>query len=296
MKIELGLEMRKRALRVGAAAALCVIAMGMLGPVRAIAQTPLQVAEIVKTLDGNSQAVVGRLTELNRLPAEEWRFHAGDLAHGEAADLDDSSWPVVKAGAAAPQDAVWFRRWIEVPQSLHGYDLTDATVWFRLGATANGPMPEIVYFNGRRVALGDDLEPIVLFDRAKPGDKALVAVKLLHTVDSKNFQGATLKIDFPAGRPNPEVLRQEFLSAALLFPRWRRTTRRKWPRLIARSKPWTWPRSMQMTKRSSTPASVRHGISLSPSSRSCSRPPSNWLVTRTSTRRGSGRGLRRWTW
>ena len=28
-------------------------------------------------------------------------------------------------------------------------------------------MPEILYFNGRRVAMGDDLEPVVLFDGAK---------------------------------------------------------------------------------------------------------------------------------
>jgi alpha-mannosidase len=48
-------------------------------------------------------------------------------------------------------------------------------------------MPEILYFNGRRVAMGDDLEPVVLFDKAKPGDKVTVAVKLLHTVDTKSF-------------------------------------------------------------------------------------------------------------
>jgi alpha-mannosidase len=162
--------------------------------------------------------VVGRLTELNRLPAEDWRFHAGDLAHGEAAELDDSQWQAVKAGAIAPQDAVWFRRSIEVPQTLHGYDLTNARVWFQLTATANGPMPEIVYFNGRRVALGDDLEPIILFDRAKPGDKVLVAVKLLHTVDMKRFRGAELKIDFADDRPNPEDLRLEILTAGALIP------------------------------------------------------------------------------
>ena len=79
-------------------------------------------------------------------------------------------------------------------------------------------MPEILYFNGRRVAMGDDLEPVPLFESAKPGDKVTVAVKLLHTVDMKTFRGATLKIDFPAGRPNPEDLREEFLSAALLVP------------------------------------------------------------------------------
>ncbi len=68
-------------------------------------------------------------------------------------------------------------------------------------------MPEILYFNGRRVALGDDLEPVVLFDNAKPGEKVTVAVKLLHTVDTKTIRAATLKIDFPESRPNPEDLR-----------------------------------------------------------------------------------------
>jgi alpha-mannosidase len=79
-------------------------------------------------------------------------------------------------------------------------------------------MPQILYFNGRRVAMGDDLEPVVLFDSARPGDKVTVAVKLLHTVDTKRFRGATLSIDFPESRPNPEDLRQEFLSATLLVP------------------------------------------------------------------------------
>jgi alpha-mannosidase len=79
-------------------------------------------------------------------------------------------------------------------------------------------MPQIIYFNGRRVALGDDLEPIVLFDQAKPGDKILIAVKLLHTVDTKTFAGAPMKIDFAAGRPNPSDLRLEFLSSAVLIP------------------------------------------------------------------------------
>ncbi|GAC1362164.1 MAG: alpha-mannosidase [Acidobacteriaceae bacterium] len=79
-------------------------------------------------------------------------------------------------------------------------------------------MPQIIYFNSRRVALGDDLEPIVLFDQAKPGDKILVAVKLLHTVDQKTFAGATLKIDFAANRPNPADLRSEMLSTTLLLP------------------------------------------------------------------------------
>ena len=200
------------------AMALSMSFIGVFDGAQAKAQTAEQAAEIVKSLSGPSQAVVARLTALNRLSADEWRFHAGDLAHGESPDLDDSLWQLVKPRMEAPQDAVWFRRWIEVPQSLSGYDLTDARIWFSFSADANGPMPEIIYFNGRRVAMGDDLEPIVLFDKAKPGDKVLVAVKLLHTVDKKTFAGTDLKIDFAENRPNPEDMRLEILSTALLIP------------------------------------------------------------------------------
>ena len=191
---------------------------GVPGQLQAHAQTATQAAQIVKSLGAPAHAVVDRLSELNRLPADEWRYHPGDLAHGESPDVDDSSWQVAKARTETSTEAVWFRRWVEVPQSLHGYDLTGARIWFSFRAGANGPMPEIVYFNGRRVALGDDLEPIVLFDNAKPGEKVLVAVKLLATVDKKTFYSSEMKIDFAESRPNPEDLRIEILSAALIIP------------------------------------------------------------------------------
>ena len=56
-----------------------------------------QAEQAVKTLSTPSQEVIEKLSGLNHLPAEEWRFHAGDVEHGEAVDLDDSSWPIVKA-------------------------------------------------------------------------------------------------------------------------------------------------------------------------------------------------------
>jgi alpha-mannosidase len=200
------------------AVGLCVSAVAFFGLTRADAQSAQQAGEITKSLSANAQSVVQRLSQLDSLPAEEWRFHPGDLAHGESPDLDDSSWKEVKPRTEAGKDAVWFRRTIEVPKSFHGYDLTGARIWFRFEAGANGPMPEIIYFNGRRVALGDDLEPIVLFDKVKPGEKVLVAVKLLNTVDTKTFYGTNLKIDFAEDRPNPEDLRLEILSSTLLIP------------------------------------------------------------------------------
>jgi alpha-mannosidase len=169
-------------------------------------------------LTPESQAVINRLASLSQLPTGAWKMHAGDLPHGESVDLDDSAWPTLAPGTKASTDAVWFRQTFQISDTLHGYDLTGARVWFEFQASANGPIPEILYFNGHRVAMGEDLEPTVLFDDARPGDKVTVAIKLLQTVDEKTIRGATLRIDFPENRPNPDDLRQEFLTAAKLLP------------------------------------------------------------------------------
>jgi len=186
-----------------------------------VAQSVAQRGEMEKAsalLPPDLRAVVDRLGSLHELPAGVWKMHVGDVAHGEDADLDDSGWQPIAMGEKAPNEAVWLRQTIQVPETLNGYDLTGARIWFQIHVSGNGPMPEILYFNGRRVALGEDLEPVVLFDKAQPGEKITVAVKVLHTVDTKTFRGATMRIDYAAGRPNPEDLREEFLSAALLVP------------------------------------------------------------------------------
>jgi alpha-mannosidase len=190
----------------------------LLAPCAIHAQSAKEVSEILHTLSPQSQKTIERLASFDNLPGDAWRYHVGDLAHGEDPALNDSSWPEAKPHSKAPNEAVWYRRMIEVPKTLNGYDLTGARIWFQFRANANGPVPEIIYFNGRRVALGDDLEPIVLFDQARPGDKILVAVKLLQTVDTKNFNSVSTRIEFTKGRPNPSDLRLEFLSTAVLLP------------------------------------------------------------------------------
>jgi len=198
-------------------ACLAVLAGVVLFAGLGTAQTATDSAKIVAYLPADTHVIIDRLSSLSNLPDGVWKMHSGDLAHGEAVDLNESDWQTAAKGSA-PKEALWFRQTFEVPATLHGYDLSGARIWFQFHAYANGPMPEILYFNGRRAAMGDDLEPVVLIDGAKPGYKVTVAVKLLHTVDTKKFQGATLHIDFPPSRPSPEDLREEFLSAALLVP------------------------------------------------------------------------------
>ncbi|WP_260737476.1 alpha-mannosidase [Tunturiibacter lichenicola] len=175
-----------------------------------------------KNLSPSAIAKLHTLETLNSLPAGDWRFHVGDIPHGESTTLDDSSWTLVQTKSKAPHEAVWYRRTIEVPKTLNGYDITGSRVSFQFRSYANGAVPEIVYFNGKRVALGEDLEPIVLFESARPGDKILVAVKLLQTVDDKSFSDVRLDIEpnpnATNGRPSPDDIRIQCITAANLLP------------------------------------------------------------------------------
>jgi alpha-mannosidase len=196
-----------------------LLSVSCLLPALATAQFGQQPPAVQATLDPASTATLDRLGSLGSFPAVPWRFHPADIAHGEDPKLDDSAWPVAKTPRnTTDHEAVWYRARLTVPRTLNGYDLTGARIWLRFDVSANGPMPEILYFDGRRVALGEDLEQTVLFENAKPGDSVLVAVKLLHTNDDKRFNGVQMHIDMAPGRPNPLDLRTQFLVAQKLLP------------------------------------------------------------------------------
>ena len=204
---------------------LCVAALSLAFTILLPAQSFTPIREL-KNLSPGAMDKLHTLETLNALPPQNWRFHAGDLPHGESVLLDDSAWQSLPAPTSqktyikSTKEAVWYRTTIEVPKTLHGYDLTGSRIWFQFRSTANGPMPEIIYVNGRRVALGDDLEPIVLTEPAHPGDKFLVAVKLLHTVDVKTWEGVNLRVE-PSGdskRPDPNDIRVQVITAANLLP------------------------------------------------------------------------------
>jgi len=165
-----------------------------------------------------AQKVIDHLNTLDSISARDWKYHLADIDHGERPDLDTSGWQTIHTRFIATKDALWLRRWIEVPKTLNGYDITGAQIWFQMQARANGPAPIILYYNGRRVAMGADLEQQLLFSDAKPGEKILVAVKLLATQDQKDIPNPTVRVVLSGNRPNPEDLAKELQSAAALFP------------------------------------------------------------------------------
>ncbi len=180
---------------------------------------PERALKELEKLPPSAQTAIKQLAALDELPSPQWRVHSADIAHGEAPNLDDSSWEVAKVHAEGPKEAVWYRGWVEVPKDVNGYDVTGAKIWFEFNIDIGGGSgAEIIYVNGRRVAMGEDLEPMVLFDQAKPGDKVLVAVKLPPSADPKFFDGSALRIEAAAGRPDPDMLWKELFSAGGLAP------------------------------------------------------------------------------
>ena len=189
---------------------------------------PNDVRGMIASLPPVVRSTVQQLGSMNMMRAEDWRYHVGDIAHGEAVDLNDSSWQTVQPRSEASKEAVWYRRVIEIPKTFNGYDTAGMRVTFRFNtglkvltdnrAAQDTPVPEIVYLDGRRVAMGGDLEPISLTDDAKPGQRILVAVKLLPTSDPKVFRRAEIRFEYAKDRPNPSDVRAEIVSAELLIP------------------------------------------------------------------------------
>jgi alpha-mannosidase len=196
------------ALAIAASASTCLRAQ--------ISEDPLQRAETLLGLQ--SKTVLERLEQLAELPDEPWRFCSGEEPQAESPALDDSGWQLVGAGSRQPQDTGWYRRTIVIPKQLHGYDLAGARIWFEFRVVTNGPLPEVIFLNGHRIASGEDLEPIILRDFADPQDRFQVTVKLSKGIDIRRFRGARLKIEVPPSRPSPEDLRVEMVSALTLIP------------------------------------------------------------------------------
>lgn len=168
------------------------------------------------------QAVVQRLSSFATLDARDWQYHEGSIEHGESPDLDTSNWKTAHLPFVAPKEEIWLRRWIEVPKTLNGYDLTGTRITFKIDVGGYGPgrgyLYEVIYYNGKRDIEGTYIGPRTLIENAKPGDKVLIAVKMPPSTEIKHFEGAFVDVNFLPNRPDPAALATELISAAQLLP------------------------------------------------------------------------------
>ena len=132
-----------------------------------------------------------------------WRFHLGDVAHGEATTLDDSRWEVVSAphtsrlepaevsGSRNYQGISWYRKTFVMPDEMGGKQ-----VELHFEAIMG---KQQVYVNGRLVTenKGGYLPIIVNLTEqgVKAGDTCLIAVKADNSDDK----------DYPPGKKQTQL-------------------------------------------------------------------------------------------
>ena len=146
------------------------------------------------------------LSQLHAMFAQtlpDWKAHQDNLAHGEDPSLNDSDWSPFRISEPWQEGPVWFRRWVEIPQLMGGYDIRGVRVRLDLRVSAEGSSQVRVFFNGALAEMADEdtQQPILLTEKAEPGKKVLVAINVPAATASARLENAELLVDYPLAGP-----------------------------------------------------------------------------------------------
>jgi alpha-mannosidase len=259
-------------------------------------------ASLSETADPN-KPVLDRLDSLTHQPETEWRFH-GDVPHPEDPTLNDSDWGVwtVKnvsgPGGQNANEEHWtgtrvFRRWVQIPEKIHGYTTQGSRVWMDLRFGSPGSLLITVFSSGAMLYRGDDdnILPVLLTENAEPGHKFLVAVRVVagDSVPAEFFQ-SELTIDAVHSRPNPALLRLELLAVRPIVAAYEEGKAEREQQLDAAGKAIDFS-TLDRGDQAGFDASLQAAhAKLRRSNPGCSSSPFAWWATLTSTWPGSGHG------
>ena len=165
---------------------------------------------------------MARLEAMIILPVNEWRFHDTDIPHGEDVSLDDSAWKATNliyterrgSDLGTGPEQGWYRATVELPPTLGGKDIRGARLKLVVRFSKDGR----VFLNGGLVAQGDGrtLDPILITNKAEPGQKFQIAVKVPFHEEQSRFLGARIAVDYP-DQTDPGFLRSEIQTAEAII-------------------------------------------------------------------------------
>src|SRR6266700_4589347 len=172
------------------------------------------------------KSTLDRLEALTRQGETEWRSHT-DVPHPEDPGLSDSNWGTLTVknvsgpGGRNENEEHWkgtrvFRRWIQIPEKVNGYATQGSKVSIDLRFGSPSSLKITVFSNGAILYRGsdDDILPMLLTENAQPGQKFLVAARVVAKDDQQSeFVHSEITIEPPHTRPDPALLRMELLSA-----------------------------------------------------------------------------------
>ena len=171
------------------------------------------------------KAPLDRLQSLSTQGETQWRFHA-DVPHPEDPGLNDSDWGtftvknVSGPGGQNADEEHWkgtrvFRRWVQIPEKINGYATQGSRVMLDLRFGSPGSLMITVFSSGGILYRGDDdnILPVLLTENAQPGQKFLVAARVVAGDDVQSeFFHSELVIQPPQTRPDPGFLRTQILA------------------------------------------------------------------------------------
>src|SRR5271167_4060757 len=135
--------------------------------------------------------MLDRLAALTHQDEIEWRFHV-DVPHPEDPGLNDADWglllvknvPGPRGGNA--NEEPWtgtrvFRRWIQIPEKIDGYGMQGSRVSLDVRFGSPESLRITVFSNGTILYRGsdDDILPMLLTENAQPGQKFLIAARVV---------------------------------------------------------------------------------------------------------------------
>ena len=172
------------------------------------------------------KATLDRLNSLTHQPEAEWRFHE-DLPHPEDPNVSDTDWGTFRVknvsgpGGQNANEEHWkatrvFRRWVEIPERINGYSTRGGRVRLDLRFGSPSSLMITVFSDGTILYRGDDdnIVPVTLTENAQPGQKFLVAARVVAGDEQQSeFFHSELIVDAPRSRPDPGQLRLELVAA-----------------------------------------------------------------------------------
>jgi alpha-mannosidase len=160
------------------------------------------------------QATLDRLQSLVTVETPDWHFHA-DVPHPEDPALNDADWQTIRVRETWDTGPRVLRRWIEIPEQIHGYSTQGSRVALSLVIRSRNALLLTVFANGGIVYRGNEdmQEPILLTASAQAGQKVLVAVRIDCTKTRTEIFESRLTVQPPPSQPDPSLLRMEILSA-----------------------------------------------------------------------------------
>jgi alpha-mannosidase len=156
-----------------------------------------------------------QLERWNALAAHEvrdWRWREAGDYRGEAPDLDDADWPAVERNTSWNAGTVWLRRAYVVPAQRGGYSFAGARLILRIQGSWAGTEFMTVFVNGQHRAQNKEIEAFALTERAAPGEKFVIAIRL--QVHAGTLRAPTARVEMePAARPDARTLLTECAAA-----------------------------------------------------------------------------------